>query len=77
MTHLANPATLAKLAEWQRDLNAGAALYGHLVRFNHQPQGPLYRVKTLYGDGMVEIDGLPGKFAPHLFTIATNEQADD
>lgn len=57
----------------QKDL--AATLIGKVVRFNHQPDGPSYRVQSIGWDGMISLAGeeLPGWFAPHLFTIARGE----
>ncbi len=45
-------------------------ILGRLVRFVHQPDGPAYMVVAMKGDGSaVEIMGLPGWFAPHLFVV--------
>jgi hypothetical protein len=56
---------------------AAAALLGKFVRFAHQADsGPDYYCVVMKGDGsMVEILGLPGWFAPHLFVLAS-EHAD-
>ena len=45
----------------------GIALLGKEVRFNHQPDGPWYRICSVGFRGMVQIEGIPGEFAPHLF----------
>jgi hypothetical protein len=37
------------------------------VTFNHQPDGPVYRITAIDRDGMVTLDNLAGLFAPHLF----------
>jgi hypothetical protein len=44
-----------------------AMLIGAEVHFNHQPAGPYYKITKINEAGEVEIDGLPGLFAPHLF----------
>lgn len=53
--------------EAEKQLGAAIALLGKTVRFAHQPAGPLFRVSAVHSDGMVEIDGFSGQFAPHLF----------
>ncbi len=50
--------------------DAGMALFGKTVRFNHQrDSGPDMRVQSVGWNGMVTIDAFPGEFAPHLFII--------
>lgn len=66
------------LAELQRrypDGSEGSELdplsfLGKLVVFNHQPDAEPVRVLRVRIDGMLEIDSLPGWFAPHLFKKA-------
>lgn len=49
---------------------------GDRVKFGHQlrdPSATVYRVMRRCGtdrDSMIEIDKLPGEFAPHLFVAA-------
>lgn len=44
---------------------------GTLVRFaNEQQGGPVHRVVSVMLDGMIEINDMPGYFAPHLFAVA-------
>jgi hypothetical protein len=45
----------------------GKSLLGKTIRFRHMPPGSGHRCTSLYFDGMVAIEGLPGEFAPHLF----------
>ena len=52
-------------AQWE----AGAALLGNKVRFHHWPPGSGIICTTLYFDGTVELQGMRGLFAPHLFVI--------
>lgn len=44
------------------------ALVGRAVRFKHQGDEAAYRVIRAI-DGMVELDGLVGRFGPHLFVV--------
>lgn len=48
-------------------LTLAHSLRGQFVRFHHQPTHPGYLVLRVIGDGMIELEGLPGRFAPHLF----------
>jgi hypothetical protein len=48
---------------------AAFKLLGNLVRFAHQPEGPYYLCVSANKDGMVEVLGLSGVFAPHLFVV--------
>jgi hypothetical protein len=55
-------------------LKAAAELFGKRVRFAHMAEGEeTYRVRSMHSDGMVEIDGLGGLFAPHLFVLVQGE----
>jgi hypothetical protein len=47
----------------------GLHLLGNRVRFRHLPPGTGVLCTDLHDNGMVEIEGLPGQFAPHLFEI--------
>lgn len=49
--------------------DAGLALIGKDIVFNHQPDGPIWHVQSVAFDGMVTLCDLPGNFAPHLFTV--------
>lgn len=49
--------------------DAGLALLGKVVRFNHEPDGPTHRVQWVGYNGMVGIDTYRGDFAPHLFVV--------
>jgi len=44
-------------------------LLGRLVRFNHQADYQAHRVRSISLDGMVEVEGLSGLFAPSLFVV--------
>ena len=37
------------------------------VRFAHQPTGPVYRITGTRKDGMLQLEGMMGCFAPHIF----------
>ena len=53
----------------QRDL--GANLVGKYVYFAHRPAGvEAARVLRVTVDGLVELEGWAGGFAPHLFVLA-------
>lgn len=54
-----------------REVEAAAALVGRRVRF-HGYKAASYRV-TAEVDGMVELEGLPGRFAPGLFVVLEPE----
>lgn len=41
---------------------------GKLVRFNHLPQSEPSKVLRVNINGLIEIEGFSGQFAPHLFT---------
>lgn len=45
------------------------ALVGCVVRFNHQGDEAAAYTVTRAIDDMVELDGLPGRFATHLFRV--------
>lgn len=53
----------------EEQVKSGIILSGKYVRFIHQPKGPSHRVVAVHSDGMVEIDGFSGQFAPHLFIL--------
>jgi hypothetical protein len=54
---------------------AALAILGHLVRFNHEPDTAIPRLCCrMSGDGMVEVLGMTGLFAPHLFKRADDWQ---
>lgn len=50
-------------------LALGRRLLGNVVRFNHMPPGSGHLCVSMDRDGMVEIEGFSGFFAPHLFEI--------
>jgi hypothetical protein len=52
-------------AQWE----SGKRLLGNRVRFHHWPAGSGVNCTTLHFEGMVEIEGQVGLFAPHLFVI--------
>jgi hypothetical protein len=46
-------------------------LIGRRVLFAHKPEGvPPALVTTVHWDGMVELEGWSGQFAPHIFVLA-------
>lgn len=50
--------------------DAGLALLGKVVRFAHEPENAIARrVQCVCWNGMVEIEGMTGEFAPHLFVV--------
>jgi hypothetical protein len=61
------------LPEWTSEIIAiadAAALVGKRVRFAHTPdREEFYTVVTGARNGMVELDGWVGEFAPHLFAV--------
>ena len=55
----------------------GLSLVGRLVLFRHRPAGvPPAMVFSCDKDGMLELVGWVGYFAPHLFDVATEEEID-
>ena len=49
---------------------AGLALVGKLVTFAHMhDQSITFRVLSVAPDGLVEVEGYSGVFAPHLFRV--------
>lgn len=55
--------------ELDAQLALGQHLFGKLIRFRHWPPGTGRPCTKLYAGGMVEIEGMSGMFAPHLFVI--------
>lgn len=47
----------------------GLRLVGNVVRFNHMPPGSGRLCLRVCTNGMVEIEGFPGQFAPFMFVI--------
>ncbi len=46
-------------------------LLGRKVVFAHRPEGvEPARVTTVHWDGMIELEGWSGEFAPHVFLLA-------
>jgi hypothetical protein len=43
------------------------SLMGKSVRFNHETE-PI-RIQAITWNGYICIEGIPGEFAPHLFTV--------
>ncbi len=61
--------------EMEAQFNLGLKLLGRKVRLAHLPTGTGKTCITLYHDGMVEIEGMAGRFAPHIFAIDDEEIA--
>lgn len=55
--------------ELETQLELGRRLYGNKVRFHHWPPGTGIKCTKLYANGMVELHGMTGQFAPSLFEI--------
>jgi hypothetical protein len=56
---------------------AGRALVGKRVKFNHQREAPeTHLVITAGEDGLVELEGWEGRFAAHLFAVEQDAIAD-
>jgi hypothetical protein len=47
----------------------GIKLLGKRVRFAHMEEGPYFRVQAIGWNGMVELEGMSGEFAPHIFVV--------
>lgn len=50
-------------------------LIGRVVRFNHMQPGSGRRCRIVNLNGMVQVEGFAGEFAPHLFQIDEEEKA--
>jgi len=60
--------------EKEAQRKAGLALVGKLVFFRHRPEGVGVALVTACDpEGMVELQGMAGKFAPHLFEVADGD----
>lgn len=57
------------IEEIKAQIALARSLRGKFVRFNHESKTSRgYLVKTIIAeDGMIELHGMPGRFAPHLF----------
>lgn len=55
--------------EGEDQLIQALRLFHNMVRFNHMPPGTGRLCTAVHADGMVEIEGMTGHFAPHLFQI--------
>jgi hypothetical protein len=53
--------------ELQEQIALGRSLLGKYVRFWHLPEGPSCLVVHVTAEGMVELRGFVGQFAPHIF----------
>jgi len=49
---------------------AALRILGQVVAFHHRPDGPFYCCTLMDAEGMVEVAGFAGRFAPHLFVLA-------
>jgi hypothetical protein len=56
-------------ADGQDQLQAGQRLLGNKVRFHHWQPGTGILCTKVYTNGMVELHGMGGAFAPSLFEI--------
>ena len=52
-------------AQWE----LGYSLLGKTIRFRHMPAGSGHRCFACNFEGMVELEGMVGEFAPHLFVV--------
>ena len=53
-----------------KEIELAESLQGKLVRFNHEPESSKGRmIVGMKPDGMVQIDDIPGDFAPDLFLV--------
>jgi hypothetical protein len=50
-------------------LPVAASMLGKPVRFSHEPDGPVHRVRSVTSIGMVTLHDMDGAFAPHLFHL--------
>ncbi len=51
----------------QKDL--AYSLLGKDLWFAHRQEGEIFRIQSIGHDGMVELRGMVGQFAPHLFVV--------
>jgi len=56
----------------QEQLALARRILHQRVHFAHQPDGQVFTVAAMTDRGMVEIEGIPWQFAPHLFVLAGN-----
>jgi hypothetical protein len=63
------------MKELDEQVKRGVELLGKRVRFPHMKSLPYqyFRVQAVHSDGMVDLEGFKGQFAPHLF-IAEDEE---
>jgi len=54
----------------QKDL--ALSLLGHELHWAHLPDGPTVRIQAIGWNGMVELVGWSGEFAPHCFRPVSN-----
>jgi hypothetical protein len=69
MTKMIMENTPEEERELQEQRRLGLSLYGNLVRFHEQPAATARKCTRVFANGMVEVEGYSGIFAPHLFTI--------
>lgn len=55
--------------ETQEQKDAGLALLGKTVTFNHMNGVGGWKVTSVGWTGMVTLAGMPGEFAPHIFQV--------
>ncbi len=63
------------LLDAHAQLTLARSLFGRVVRFAHEPDSCGYLVVAVTGDGMVELKGWTGHFAPHLFVRVDEKHA--
>lgn len=59
-----------------QSLQLGLKLFGQEVYFHHQGPEQAHRCTVLHCDGKVELEGMTGQFAPHLFRIVDKSNAE-
>jgi hypothetical protein len=67
------PATRAAVREWRERIDErkliAHALLGKDITFAHRPEEPARRIQSVKWNGMVEVTGMTGEFAPHIFRV--------
>ena len=60
----------------QRDCRRARAdaLFGKLVCFAYDPDGPRHEIASVGPDGMIVLRDLGGPFEPHMFVVAEEER---
>jgi hypothetical protein len=61
----------------RKQIELARSLVGKEVKWNHKsgPDDPKYRVLQMWSDGLIELEGWSGGFAPHLFVVADSAGA--